>query len=66
MGKGEGQGHGHGDGHGEGHGEGSGSVDDTGVVMGSAVAIGLTVFMCICGLPMLFAGIALIQIFKYM
>lgn len=60
MGKGEGQGRGQGQGQGQGHGEGRGETNETGVVAGSAVAVGLTVFMCVCGLPMLLIGVSLL------
>ena len=67
MARGEGAGEGHGAGTGagagEGHGAGSGAVNETGLVAGSAVAVGLTVFMCVCGLPMFFAGIVLCTTF---
>ena len=64
MGKGHGQGQGSGEGQGQGQGGGSGGVDDTSVVAGGACSVILTVFMCVCGLPMLFAGIALLTIYK--
>ena len=69
QGSGDGQGQGRGDGQGQGRGEGQGEgsggqVNETNLVVGSALGVGLAIFMCVCGLPMFFAGIALVMAFR--
>ena len=39
-----------------------GETTDENIVIGSALAIGLTVFMCVCGFPMIAAGAALVAL----
>ena len=40
------------------------TMGEEGVIAGSAVAVGLTVYMCVCGIPMIFAGVVLIIIYN--
>ena len=51
-----------GEGGGSGRGGGRGQVSEENVVIGSAVAVGLTIFMCVCGLPMIFVGVVFVAI----
>ena len=61
MAKGAGYGRGGGEGGGEGRGEGSGQTTGENVAIGSGVAVVFTVIMCVCGIPMIIAGIILVQ-----
>ena len=57
MGKGEGMGRGAGDGVGEGAGQ---APTEEGMIAGGAIGIGLAIFFCVCGFPMVIAGIVFV------
>lgn len=62
MGRGDGRGRGQGEGSGRGQGQGQGGDTVTNVAVGSAVATGFTVIMCLCGIPMMVLGAVFVRI----